>query len=110
MFGLKSLGFAHRDLKPENLLLTQELQLKVIDFGLCARPLNGLTRPLETCCGSPAYAAPELIQVNKFELIVAKLFLLESILFWERSRHLVNGCFVVCIALWYLALWFERFF
>uniref|UniRef100_A0A915P8Z7 non-specific serine/threonine protein kinase n=2 Tax=Meloidogyne TaxID=189290 RepID=A0A915P8Z7_9BILA len=66
MFGLKSLGFAHRDLKPENLLLTQELQLKVIDFGLCARPLNGLTRPLETCCGSPAYAAPELIQNQSY--------------------------------------------
>lgn len=58
------LGFAHRDLKPENLLLTQDLQLKVIDFGLCAKPLNGLSRPLETCCGSPAYAAPELIQVR----------------------------------------------
>ncbi|CAK5069238.1 unnamed protein product [Meloidogyne enterolobii] len=66
MVCLKNLGFAHRDLKPENLLLTQELQLKVIDFGLCARPLNGLTRPLETCCGSPAYAAPELIQNQSY--------------------------------------------
>ncbi|KAL7076312.1 hypothetical protein ACQ4LE_004172 [Meloidogyne hapla] len=63
---IHSMGFAHRDLKPENLLLTQELQLKVIDFGLCARPLNGLSRPLETCCGSPAYAAPELIQNQSY--------------------------------------------
>ncbi|GMT22040.1 hypothetical protein PFISCL1PPCAC_13337, partial [Pristionchus fissidentatus] len=54
-------GFAHRDLKPENLLLTEDLHLKVIDFGLCAKP-NGLYKPLETCCGSPAYAAPELIK------------------------------------------------
>ncbi|GMS95038.1 hypothetical protein PENTCL1PPCAC_17213 [Pristionchus entomophagus] len=54
-------GFAHRDLKPENLLLTEDLHLKVIDFGLCAKP-NGLFKPLETCCGSPAYAAPELIK------------------------------------------------
>ncbi|WKY04281.1 hypothetical protein Q1695_005347 [Nippostrongylus brasiliensis] len=55
-----SMGYAHRDLKPENLLLTEDLHLKVIDFGLCAKP-SSLARPLDTCCGSPAYAAPELI-------------------------------------------------
>ncbi|KJH49489.1 kinase domain protein [Dictyocaulus viviparus] len=55
-----SMGYAHRDLKPENLLLTEDLHLKVIDFGLCAKP-SSLLRPLDTCCGSPAYAAPELI-------------------------------------------------
>ncbi|GMR45168.1 hypothetical protein PMAYCL1PPCAC_15363, partial [Pristionchus mayeri] len=54
-------GFAHRDLKPENLLLTEDLHLKVIDFGLCAKP-SGVFKPLETACGSPAYAAPELIK------------------------------------------------
>ncbi|CAI4226838.1 unnamed protein product [Auanema sp. JU1783] len=55
-----SQGYAHRDLKPENLLLTEDLHLKVIDFGLCAKP-GVLSNPLSTCCGSPAYAAPELI-------------------------------------------------
>ncbi|NXM63691.1 MELK kinase, partial [Illadopsis cleaveri] len=55
-------GYAHRDLKPENLLIDGEHNLKLIDFGLCAKPKGGLDYHLNTCCGSPAYAAPELIQ------------------------------------------------
>ncbi|XP_065513117.1 maternal embryonic leucine zipper kinase [Caloenas nicobarica] len=57
-----SQGYAHRDLKPENLLIDEEHNLKLIDFGLCAKPKGGLDYHLNTCCGSPAYAAPELIQ------------------------------------------------
>ncbi|XP_069631886.1 maternal embryonic leucine zipper kinase isoform X2 [Haliaeetus albicilla] len=57
-----SQGYAHRDLKPENLLIDKERNLKLIDFGLCAKPKGGLDYHLNTCCGSPAYAAPELIQ------------------------------------------------
>ncbi|KAJ8410999.1 hypothetical protein AAFF_G00180340 [Aldrovandia affinis] len=55
-------GYAHRDLKPENLLIDENHNLKLIDFGLCAKPKGGLGYELKTCCGSPAYAAPELIQ------------------------------------------------
>ncbi|XP_037083882.1 maternal embryonic leucine zipper kinase-like [Pollicipes pollicipes] len=54
-------GYAHRDLKPENLLLDDDNRLKLIDFGLCANPEGGMGAHLETCCGSPAYAAPELV-------------------------------------------------
>ncbi|XP_037530892.1 maternal embryonic leucine zipper kinase [Nematolebias whitei] len=57
-----SQGYAHRDLKPENLLIDEDQNLKLIDFGLCAKPKGGLGYELKTCCGSPAYAAPELIQ------------------------------------------------
>ncbi|XP_056136829.1 maternal embryonic leucine zipper kinase [Lampris incognitus] len=57
-----SQGYAHRDLKPENLLIDGDHNLKLIDFGLCAKPKGGLGYELMTCCGSPAYAAPELIQ------------------------------------------------
>ena len=56
-----SLGYAHRDLKPENILIDEEQNLKLIDFGLCANPKGGISSILETCCGSPAYAAPELV-------------------------------------------------
>ncbi|XP_023220940.1 maternal embryonic leucine zipper kinase-like isoform X1 [Centruroides sculpturatus] len=59
-------GYAHRDLKPENLLLDEDQNLKLIDFGLCARPKGGMTSHLATCCGSPAYAAPELISGKQY--------------------------------------------
>ncbi|XP_019857367.1 PREDICTED: maternal embryonic leucine zipper kinase-like [Amphimedon queenslandica] len=54
-------GFIHRDLKPENLLLDEYSNIKLIDFGLVAEPKD-IRHLLKTCCGSPAYAAPELIK------------------------------------------------
>lgn len=51
-----------KEILQENLLLTDSLQLKLIDFGLCSKPQSGVAPDvLNTCCGSPAYAAPELI-------------------------------------------------
>lgn len=39
--------------------------IKLIDFGLVAKPRGGMTDHLDTCCGSPAYAAPgECAQLN----------------------------------------------
>ncbi|CAD8050287.1 unnamed protein product [Paramecium sonneborni] len=48
----------HRDLKPENLLLTSDRDILIADFGLS----NLQKDILKTCCGSPCYAAPEMIQ------------------------------------------------
>merc|ERR1719328_732033 len=59
-------GYAHRDLKPENILIDEDHQLKLIDFGLCAKPAGGMDTVLETCCGSPAYAAPELVSGRNY--------------------------------------------
>lgn len=61
-----SKGYAHRDLKPENLLLDVNRNLKLIDFGLCAKPQGGLETNLKTFCGSPAYAAPEIISGQEY--------------------------------------------
>uniref|UniRef100_A0A453GNL9 non-specific serine/threonine protein kinase n=4 Tax=Aegilops tauschii subsp. strangulata TaxID=200361 RepID=A0A453GNL9_AEGTS len=49
----------HRDLKPENLLLDSKYNVKLADFGLSNVMHDG--HFLKTSCGTPNYAAPEVI-------------------------------------------------
>ena len=58
---IHSKGISHRDLKPENLLLAENNILKIIDFGLSHEFWGDGDELLKTKCGSPSYAAPEII-------------------------------------------------
>ena len=64
---IHSKNICHRDLKPENLLLNSEDELKIIDFGLSNYKTKEKNYLLQTPCGSPCYASPEMILGKKYD-------------------------------------------
>jgi 5'-AMP-activated protein kinase, catalytic alpha subunit len=61
---LQKVMVVHRDLKPENLLIDSNKNIKIVDFGLSNMYKPGET--LKTACGSPCYAAPEMIAGKRY--------------------------------------------
>jgi 5'-AMP-activated protein kinase catalytic alpha subunit len=69
---LHKLRIVHRDLKPENLLLDHKKDLKIADFGLSNTYAKG--ELLRTACGSPCYAAPEMITGKKYQGVMVDIW------------------------------------
>ena len=67
--GLKYLidnNILHRDLKPQNILLTDDYNIKIADFGFARKVDKNML--LNTLCGSPMYMAPEIINKQDYSI------------------------------------------
>ncbi|UKZ76693.1 hypothetical protein TrVFT333_004402 [Trichoderma virens FT-333] len=82
-----SFNVCHRDLKPENILITADLQIKIADFGMAALHQTA-THRLATACGSPHYAAPELLKNRQYRGDRADIWSMGVILYAMLSATL----------------------
>ena len=61
---LHSIGLAHRDIKPENILLDEDRNVKLCDFGWCVDVSKGERM---TFCGTYEYMAPEIVDEKYYD-------------------------------------------
>ena len=64
---LHKVKYIHRDIKPENILIKQDTKkLTIVDFGLSNKFNNSKKDLFKSACGSPSYAAPEMLNEEKY--------------------------------------------
>ncbi|WLF81147.1 Serine/threonine-protein kinase hsl1 [Lodderomyces elongisporus] len=83
---LHQFNICHRDLKPENLLLDFNKNIKIADFGMAALEIK--ERLLETSCGSPHYASPEIVAGKTYHGAPSDIWSCGIILFALLTGHL----------------------
>lgn len=83
---LHQFNICHRDLKPENLLLDFNKNIKIADFGMAALEVD--RRLLETSCGSPHYASPEIVAGKNYHGAPSDIWSCGIILFALLTGHL----------------------
>lgn len=83
---LHQFNICHRDLKPENLLLDFNKNIKIADFGMAALEVD--RRLLETSCGSPHYASPEIVAGRNYHGAPSDIWSCGIILFALLTGHL----------------------
>lgn len=82
-----SFNICHRDLKPENILMQSNGVVKIADFGMAAIQQSP-THALQTSCGSPHYAAPELISRTRYKGAKIDVWSLGCVLYVTLCRRL----------------------
>ena len=82
-------GVICRDLKPGNLLSDAEINIKLLDFGLSNECKE--SGKLDTFCGSPAYAAPELFLGQSYDSPAMDVWSLGILLYSMVTRSLSFG-------------------
>eukprot|EP00808_Paulinella_micropora_P016327 g8158.t1 len=74
---------AHGDLKPSNMMVTPDDTIKVVDFGFAHVAERDSVGPyrVQSQCGSPHYASPELYSGKPYDVFTSELWSLGVILF-----------------------------